>query len=231
MPNEPTPPDPEQIVPPPPTPRWMLFGLAALVVVVLVAFVFLLRWMNQPASIGDVSAFPTLGDANAPLTIFEYASFGCERCAKARVMVKEVLARYEGKVKLAFVNYPQASQPVSIRAAKAGLCASDQHKFWEFADLMFDRQSSWMPDPKPESLWMVYASQVGIDTNRMLECMSSDRAEQTIQQQMMAAAAQVVQQTPTFLIGRSRVVDPRSADAIVRAIDKELAALDARAAK
>jgi len=223
MANEPLPPDPEQIVPAPPTSRTTLIGLAVALVVVLVGFVLVIKWMNRPASLGDTSSLPVLGEPNAPLTIYEYASFTCERCAQVRPMVKEVLSRYPGQVKVAFIHLPQGP-PVATQAAIAGLCAQEQGKFWEFADLMFERQASWYRDPNPLPLWLTYASQAGMDTNRLAQCLNSEQMAKTIQQQAMMAAGQVIQSTPTFLIGNSRLPQPRSVDDFVRLIDKELAA-------
>ena len=225
-------PEPEQIVPPTPPPKPILFFLAIGVVLLLVAVVFLLRAMNRPEnpSNADQAVMPVLGDPKAPLTIFEFGSFSCERCAKIRPVVKEVLSRYEGKVKLVYVSYPQGL-PTAMGAAMAGVCAAEQGKFWEFADLMFDRQSSWAKDPNPTPLWMLYASQVGIDTNVMATCMTSPKTEKAVSQQLMMAAGAVIQATPTFVIGGSRLPTPRSADDFVKIIDKELAALHVSVAK
>lgn len=227
MSTELTPPDPEQIIPPSPPSRSTLVALAVGVVVVLVVAILLLRGMIMPGAPrmpGEI-AMPTLGAADAPLTIFEYANFGCERCARIQPAVRELLARYDGKVRLVFINYPRGPQTSSL-AALAGICAAEQGKFWPFAELMFERQSSWLQDPNPMPLWMLYASQVGLDTNRILSCVNSSEANQTLQQQVMMAGGQMIQQTPTFLIGGSRVVNPSSLDDLEKAVEKELAALN-----
>ncbi|MSR64281.1 MAG: hypothetical protein EXS18_00680 [Verrucomicrobiae bacterium] len=227
MSTEPLPPDPEQIVKPTPASGQRVLGMAVGVILVLVAIVLILRMLLKPDSPGGIaiSGLPVLGDPKAPLTIFEYASFGCEHCAHAQPMVKEVMSRYEGKVKLVYVNFVLGAMPNHIRAAQAGICAAEQGKFWEFKTIMFERQSSWAKDPNPEPLWLLYASQVGVDTNQLLRCIDSEVSQQAFQQQMMMGAGQMVQRTPTFLIGDSRLVNPGSVNDFIKVIDKELAAL------
>jgi protein-disulfide isomerase len=231
MANEPTTPEPDQILPPPPVSPLVKIGLVVGVVAFLVVAVLLLQWTNRPYGPTDIPSLPTLGAAAAPLTIYEYASFGCEQCAKVRKIVKEVMSQYEGKVKLVYVSFPQASQPSSTRAAMAGVCAAEQNKFWEFAELMFERQSSWVKDPDPAALWTGYASQVGMDTNQFARCLGSSATEAAVKQQLMMAVGQVVQQTPTFIIGESRLVNPRVIEDFQKAINRELAALNASGPK
>jgi protein-disulfide isomerase len=225
MSTPPSTPEPEQIVPPPPTPRRTILLIAVTVVAVLVGFVVVLRLLNRPEKIDEtnLAGLPILGDPKAPLTIFEYANFGCEHCAKVLPLVKTILARYEGKIKLVYIHYPQGE--VNTRAAMAGVCAANQGKFWPFADLMFERQTSWIKDPDPVALWIVYAGQVEIDTNLFMKCLRSNAAERAISQQLIMAGGSVIQSTPTFLIGDSRLVNPHFEDDFARVIDKELNAL------
>lgn len=227
------PPDPEQILPPQPASRGTLLGLAAGVVIVIVVSVVLLKAMMKPESpaVEGGPTLPVLGAANAPLTLYEYASLGCAHCAKIRPVVKEVLSRYEGRVKLVFVHFPRGPQQVSEAAVKAGHCAAKQGKFWEFAELAFDRQTSWSADPGPMALLTLYAGQVGVDTNQFLACVESPEAAQALGQLIMMGASQMVQTTPTFLIGRSRLVNPQKIEEFIAVIDRELAALNANAAK
>ncbi len=227
MSTEPTPPEPEQIVPPGPPSRQNLLLLALGLVGLLIAVVLVLRVLIKPDRPGaaDIAALPVLGDSNAPLTIFEYASLACEHCAHVQPILKEVMARYEGKVKLVYIHFLPGQQPIPTRAAMAGVCAAEQGKFWPFAELMFERQSSWVKDPNPQSYWLLYAQQAGLDTNALLKCLESPATEQAVSQQMMMGAGEMVQSTPTFLIGGSRLVNPQSIEPFLKTIDKELAAL------
>jgi protein-disulfide isomerase len=227
MSTEPLPPDPEQIIAPTPPSRRRVLGMAAGVILVVVAVVLCLRIIFKPEAPTEtaVTGLPVLGDPKAPLTIFEYASFACEHCAHVQPIVKEVMSRYEGKVKLVYIHYVLGSMSNHLRAAQAGICAAEQGKFWEFEQIMFERQKSWVQDANPLPLWLLYASQVGMDTNKLTRCMDSEATQQALQQQIMMGAGQMVQRTPTFLIGNTPLVNPGSVNDFVRVIDKELAAL------
>jgi len=227
MSTTPLPPDPEQIIPPTPPAKKNILILAIGVVVALVVIVFILRAVMKPTGPTDsqMTTLPVLGDPKAPLTIFEYASFACEHCAHAQPMIKEVLSRYEGKVKLVYIHFIPVQQPTHERAAAAGVCAAEQGKFWPFAHLMFERQSSWVKDPNPDALWLLYASQAGMDTNLLAKCLDAPAAHQAVAQQLMMGSGQMVQRTPTFLIGEERIVSPTSVDEFIKVIDKELASL------
>lgn len=227
MSTAPLPPEPEQIVPPSPPSRRKIIGMAVGVVVILVVAIVVLRIVTKPGAPDDsnLTALPLKGDPKAPLTIFEYASFGCEHCAKVQPMIKEILSRYDGKVKLVYIHFPIGQVPNAVRASMAGVCASEQGKFWQFEEIMFERQSSWIHDANPEPLWFLYAGQVGMDTNLLQKCLASENTGQVIQQQLMMGGSQMVQLTPTFLIGGSRLVNPHSIEEFVKVIEKELAAL------
>ncbi len=227
MSTEPIPPEPEQIVPSGPPSRQNVLLMALGVIALLIAGILVLRVVLKPgaSSDADLAALPILGDPHAPLTIFEYASLACEHCAHVQPVLKEVMARYDGRVKLVYIHFPPGQQPVPTRAAMAGVCAAEQGKFWPFAELMFERQNSWSKDPNPQALWLLYAQQAGMDTNVFVKCLDSPATEQAVSQQMMMGAGQMVQATPTFLIGDSRLVNPQSIEPFLKVIDKELAAL------
>lgn len=227
MSNQPLPPDPEQVVPPKPVPQQRIIGVAAGVVLVVIAVVLILRLVFKPDAPGGPIAMslPVLGDTNAPVTIYEYGSFACEHCAHIQPVVQEVMSRYEGKVKLVFINFVLGQAANQLRAAQAGICAAEQRRFWEFERIMFERQKSWVQDPNPVPLWLNYASQAGIDTNRLFQCIDSEKTQRALQEQTMMGAGQMVQRTPTFLIGDKRLVNPASVDEFAKIIDEQLKTL------
>ena len=56
-----------------------------------------------------------------------------------------------GKVRLAFVNFPINSHQNAIPAAEYAMCAAAQDKFWQAHDSLFAHQDTWaaLPNPGP----------------------------------------------------------------------------------
>lgn len=223
----PLPPEPEQILPPRPMPPRLKLLWAGLVGIALIALVWVLRALFQPPHVNNdlAATLPALGSAQAPLTIYEFASFGCDHCARLKPLVQNLLTRYEGRVRIVYVPFPRGAEPTASRSAMAGVCAAEQGKFWEFADKMYAGQADWMKDARPEAHWVRYAAEVGINTNRFLQCLESEATREKVSRQVMLGAAQMISQTPTFLIGHSRLVAPQSEEDFVRVIERELKAL------
>src|SRR5262249_55439966 len=82
------------------------------------------------------------GELNAPITIVEFADFQCPFCGRVQPLLKDVLAKYKGKVKLAYRDFPLAPiHPHAEIAAEASRCALDQGKYWEMHDAMYSDQT------------------------------------------------------------------------------------------
>jgi len=79
-----------------------------------------------------------LGNPKAPITIVEFSDFQCPYCLKAEATLKDLLVKYDGKVRLSYRDFPMRTlHPRAQRAAEAARCAAEQGKFWEFHDALF----------------------------------------------------------------------------------------------
>lgn len=85
---------------------------------------------------------PFVGPADAPVTIVQFAEFQCPYCGKAKESTDQVLANYEGKVKLVFRDFPLGFHDKAIPAAIAANCAHKQGKYWEMHDAFMADQTA-----------------------------------------------------------------------------------------
>lgn len=92
----------------------------------------------------------TVGDAHvkgkvgAPVTIVEFSDFQCPYCERVYPTINQVVKDYGDKVVLAYKYFPLVSiHPRAQKSAEAAVCASDQGKFWEFHNALFEHQSDW----------------------------------------------------------------------------------------
>ncbi|MEK6870150.1 MAG: thioredoxin domain-containing protein, partial [Thermoproteota archaeon] len=83
---------------------------------------------------------PILGDPNAPITLVEFGDYQCFFCNKFFHDTEDSLLKNyveTGKVKVIFKDFTIIGAD-SIAAANAAHCASDQGKFWEYHDTLYN---------------------------------------------------------------------------------------------
>ncbi len=97
----------------------------------------------------DLGDSPVQGAANAKVTIVEFSDFQCPFCERAFPTINQLMNDYKGKIKLVYKHYPLTSiHPYAQPAALAAECAREQNKFWEFHDLLFQNQNTWVNLPQ-----------------------------------------------------------------------------------
>jgi len=176
----------------------------------------------QPPRV-EVSHDPArvLGDPNAPVTIVEFSDFQCPFCQRAHPIVKQLLAKYPSQVKLAYRDFPlQQIHPEARAAAVASRCAGEQGKFWQFHDRLFETQL-----PLNGPTFTDHAAQLGLDTARFVECLSSDRFEALIEQDLQDGNRVGVNGTPAFFINGVALTGAQPLTAFEKVVEDELAAM------
>ena len=161
------------------------------------------------------------GDADAPITIVEFADFQCPYCSKVQPVLNDVLAKYKGTVKLAYRDFPLA--PIHAHAelaAEASRCALAQGKFWEMHDAMFADQAKL-----DEAALLKTASGLGIDQNSFASCLQSNTFKDGVQQDFRAGSEAGLNATPSFFINGEFLGGGQSASDFATVIDRQLAAL------
>ena len=66
---------------------------------------------------------PTMGPADAPVTMVEFADFECPHCARALPKVEAAVHNHEGRVRLVYKYFPLAGHTWARAAAIASECA------------------------------------------------------------------------------------------------------------
>jgi len=154
-------------------------------------------------SVGGVGHFPVQGDANAKVTIIEFADFRCPYCGQFFSQTEpQIIQNYvnTGKVKLAFRNYAFLG-PASTVAADASECANDQGKFWEFYNYLYKNQ----PSESDTSMYNTdtlskAAISLGMDGTKFSTCLNSKADDAKVQQDLADGQKAGVTGTPAFFI-------------------------------
>lgn len=133
---------------------------------------------EEPATTPTIiTAQPTKGSPDAPVTIIEFAEFYCPYCAKYLWETYPKIERdyiNKGLVRYQFCNLVVHGQP-ALLAAAAGECAQAQGKFWDFHDRAFEtvfvgRNISQAQELKLADLKRVAAA-VGLEVEAFNRCL------------------------------------------------------------
>jgi predicted DsbA family dithiol-disulfide isomerase len=140
--------------------------------------------------------FPSMGPANAPVTIVEFSDFECPYCGGLYPTLKQVEKNYPQTVRIVYRQFPLTNlHPHAMKAAEASLCAADQNKFWEFHDSMFSNQRELsVPDLKQRAV------DLKLDTQAFNQCLDSGRKAAAIQADIQDGARAGVSGTPALFI-------------------------------
>ena len=83
---------------------------------------------------------PSFGPTMAKVTIVEWSDFQCPYCARAAPMVDQIRKAYPKDVRFVFRHFPLPMHPDAPMAARAGVAAQAQGKFWQMHDWMYAHQ-------------------------------------------------------------------------------------------
>jgi len=163
--------------------------------------------------------YPSLGPADAPITVVEFSDFQCPFCRRFHdETYQALLDAYPGQIRFVYRNLPLTSiHPSAMPAAIASLCANDQNKYWEFHEKLFSSETL------DEPTYIQYATDLGLDVETFTACLSSGSHDDFIQKDMDFSLGLGVQSTPTFFVNGLAIVGAQPLSNFKQLIDKELA--------
>ena len=160
---------------------------------------------------------PTMGPANAPVTIVEFSDFQCPYCKLSLPTIKEILAKYPGKVRVVYRDYPGPNHPHAQQAAEAAQCAGDQGKFWEYHDSLFERQA-------PGTGWnfIELAKEIGLNQDALAACLNTGLYRKEVAKDLRDGFKLGITSTPTFFINGRPLVGAKPLAEFQAVIDRLL---------
>ncbi len=163
---------------------------------------------------------PSIGPADAPITIIEFSDYQCPYCQKWQAEVWPKLQEaFPGKIRLVYRDFPLYSIHANAGpAAEAADCAGDQNKYWEFHDLLFSGQNELGPET-----FQLYASNLGLDIAQFNDCVESIKYEAEVNADYTYAAQLGIQSTPTFFVNGVALIGAQPFEVFQELINQELA--------
>jgi len=171
----------------------------------------------QPPRVAVAAEGPAKGPADAPITIVEFSDFECPFCSKGEEVIQQVLAKYPGKIKLVYRDFPLPFHSHAQKAAEAAHCAGEQGKYWEMHGKLFANQKAL-----DEASLKGYAKEIGVDEAKFGKCLASGEKAKDVEANKKAGEAVGVTGTPAFFVNGMLLNGAQPLDAFTALIDAEL---------
>lgn len=173
----------------------------------------------------DIRRSPSLGRPDAPVTMILFSDFQCPLCSIFHFGAEEaIMETYvkRGLVRFAFKHYPTLGDE-SFVAAYASECAREQGKFWEYQDLLFEKQSQSITENSSifsRANLVSAAEQIGLQKNIFEQCLSSERYKENVVRDLEEGKAAGVQGTPTVFVNNEKMEGSLPFETYKTAIEK-----------
>jgi protein-disulfide isomerase len=155
----------------------------------------------------------------------EFSDFQCSYCKRVLNVLDQVLERYPSQVRLAFRDFPILSiHPQAQKAAEAAHCAAEQGKFWEYHDLLFEKQEAI-----PKANFAEQAKALGLEVAAFQACLDSRKYKEKVERNHADGVKAGVSGTPAFFINGRPLSGAQPLEAFKAVIDEELERLGLQA--
>jgi protein-disulfide isomerase len=202
------------------------WGIVVAIVIVLIG-IFVITNHNKGGGSTTSNAQPTHhveGLDQDSVTLVEYGDYECPYCGQYYPIVKQVAAEYNQYITFQFRNLPLTQiHPNAFAGARAAEAASLQGKFWQMHDLLYDNQNSWVSSGTPETFFVQYAQQLGLNINTFKTDFAGDQVNNTINADVGAFGRTGAEEaTPTFFLDGKQINPNESVSSFEQLINAEI---------
>lgn len=156
---------------------------------------------------------PSIGPADAKVTVVEFLDPECESCAAVAPQVKALLKEYEGRIRFV-ARYMPLHRNAKL-AAQYTEAAGEQGKYWEFQEKLFAMQGEWgekhgpgahtAPTAPVSELFEKYGKEIGLDPQKLNAAAGKLEYAQKAERDLNDGRALGVRGTPTFFVNGRRL--------------------------
>jgi len=143
---------------------------------------------------------PSLGSADAPVTIVAFTDYQCPSCAAIHPVLEKLVKEYGNKVRLVTRDFPLSQHTDAFKAAEAAEAAREQGKYWEYIQVLLRNQSA-LGVEKLKS----YATDLALDRTRFDSALDSGKFKESVQRDLEDGVTLGINGTPTIFINGRRV--------------------------
>ena len=157
---------------------------------------------KQTSNVFFDNASPSMGNKDAPITMVEFGDYQCHFCNQYFHNTQhQLIEKYvnTGKINILFKDFTIIG-PDSDSAALYAHCASEQGKFWNFHDILYDNwtgeNNGWASN---ENLWK-FAMELKLDMKEMTKCVNDKKYVEKINSSKRDGVNLGITGTPAFFI-------------------------------
>ena len=147
------------------------------------------------------------GKLGAKVTMVEFGDYQCPACAADYPVFKQIMETYKNNPEFNFVfrNFPLQQHKNALPAAEAAEAAGAQGKYWQMYDELYANQNFWAESKDPQTVFVTYATAIGLDVNKFKQAVASNAYQQNIEDDLTDVRALNLDHTPTvFLNGEEQ---------------------------
>ena len=168
---------------------------------------------------------PIRGNVAAAVTLVIFSEYQCPFCARVEGTIKELETKYGNDLRIVWKDNPLPFHDKAEPAARAGIAAHAQGKFWEFHDKLFaNQQALGLEELKG------YAKELGLNMAKFEADMNAPTAAASIKEDQALATRLAARGTPHFFVNGFRLRGAQPAPKFIEIIDRELARAKAKIA-
>lgn len=208
----------------------IIFWISFIIILVLIVWGLIVAMNKKPSDthiFGSPAAVTTSdhvkGLLTAPVTVIEYSDFQCPACKIYYPILAHLMAS-STNIRLVYRHFPlyPLPHPNSLIAAQASEAASNQGKFWEMYDLLFQGQTSWadLSRDKAIEVFKGYAAQLDMNVVLFSTDMQSSAVQARVEANRTEGEALGINSTPTFFVNGKAIANPQGYDAFKAVIDQ-----------
>lgn len=143
---------------------------------------------------------PSLGNADAPVTIVTFTDYQCPSCAAMHPSLERLVKEYGTKVRLVARDFPLGQHAEAFKAAEAAEAARDQGRYWEYVQILLRNQSALSVEKLKG-----YASELALDRTKFDTALDSGKFAESVQRDIEDGMKLGINGTPTVFINGRRV--------------------------
>ena len=151
----------------------------------------------------------SIGRADAPVTIIEYASLACNHCADWHLFVYPTFKqRYidTGQVRFVFRNLPTPPEEVSLPGAALARCAAPE-RFFDVVSVLMSGQEALFRGGTREAWYAPAIAASGRTRAELDDCITTPATRAAINRDIESAQTAGATTTPSFFVNGRRVTD------------------------
>lgn len=184
------------------------------------------RLAASPTADGTQNMKPThvRGEADAPVTLEEFADFQCPSCAMTTLQsIRPMENSFGSRLRVIFWHFPLPNHKHGRDGSLAAEAAGRQGKFWEMHDLLYERQNDWSKAANIHPVFEGYAQDLKLDVERFRKDFENPDVAAVVDRQHEQGEARGVKNTPTIFINGREFPPPFNPERLHEAIDAAMA--------